>query len=297
MVRDTDEALLARLHALKSSNVSFDKSATHQENPDSDDLEARFRAFGISPSATESSTVPKVDHIDESEQSIEELLSELGPEDQWHVEHDESVQVRELIREAQEAVLHSKAGEDHDGDARPTLGDQTPREDLSDRVGNDAAKGPKRSIDEVDDKEAAAIIQQLLDESKHEELETATAEPNRSEERPSPQETSSLLELPSAPDDLPSSPPQEPDIVDALALPSVPTAAPQRKSLATKSKLPKYTDEQIDTWCIICNDNATVRCLGCDGDLYCANCWKEGHVGPGVGMEERTHRWVKYIRQ
>jgi hypothetical protein len=56
----------------------------------------------------------------------------------------------------------------------------------------------------------------------------------------------------------------------------------------------KYTNEEIETWCIICQDDATVECVGCDGDLYCAKCWKEGHIGPDVGWEERRHEWLKY---
>lgn len=28
----------------------------------------------------------------------------------------------------------------------------------------------------------------------------------------------------------------------------------------------------------ICNKDAAVRCKGCDGDLYCRQCWAEGHM-------------------
>lgn len=30
-------------------------------------------------------------------------------------------------------------------------------------------------------------------------------------------------------------------------------------------------------WCIICNENACIKCFGCDGSLYCDACFKQGH--------------------
>ncbi len=43
-------------------------------------------------------------------------------------------------------------------------------------------------------------------------------------------------------------------------------------------------------WCEICNDDAQLRCLGCDKDLYCRRCWKETHKD----SELKQHRIENY---
>lgn len=43
-------------------------------------------------------------------------------------------------------------------------------------------------------------------------------------------------------------------------------------------------------WCCICNEDAILRCLDCDGDLYCKRCFREGHED--FGME--THKIKPY---
>jgi hypothetical protein len=85
--------------------------------------------------------------------------------------------------------------------------------------------------------------------------------------------------------------------VDSFGLPSAPSFNPDtRPSPGTQSSYKKvgYTDEDQKTWCIVCLDDATIRCVGCDNDVYCARCWKDMHVGPSAGWDERGHQWVKF---
>ncbi|KAL2154996.1 hypothetical protein VTH82DRAFT_3672 [Thermothelomyces myriococcoides] len=93
--------------------------------------------------------------------------------------------------------------------------------------------------------------------------------------------------------------------LDELGLPSAPTFRPQDrhgncssvpvgKSLLRPSR---YADEDQKTWCIVCLEDAAIRCIGCDNDVYCARCWKEMHVGPSAGYDERGHQWVKFERR
>lgn len=84
--------------------------------------------------------------------------------------------------------------------------------------------------------------------------------------------------------------------LDPFGLPVAPTFQPADRS--KKNKVAGYTDEDQKTWCIVCLDDATIRCVGCDdGDVYCARCWREMHLGPAAGWDERGHQWVKFVRR
>jgi hypothetical protein len=43
-------------------------------------------------------------------------------------------------------------------------------------------------------------------------------------------------------------------------------------------------------WCCICNEDATLRCPGCAGDLFCHRCFKEGHDV----CDMKEHKPIKY---
>ena len=46
-------------------------------------------------------------------------------------------------------------------------------------------------------------------------------------------------------------------------------------------------------WCIICNEDASLRCTQCDGDLYCSRCFKECHLDEDI----RDHKATEYSKK
>ncbi|KAI0097897.1 hypothetical protein GGR51DRAFT_539533 [Nemania sp. FL0031] len=93
---------------------------------------------------------------------------------------------------------------------------------------------------------------------------------------------------------LPSAPT---DAVDSLGLPQAPTFAPADRPVPGLVKRTGLTDEDEKTWCVVCLEDGAVHCLGCEaGDnVYCARCWKEMHVGPQAGYDERGHKWETFV--
>lgn len=63
--------------------------------------------------------------------------------------------------------------------------------------------------------------------------------------------------------------------LEEVNLPNVPVDEDEQELLAG---LPKPTAETEELpWCTICNEDAIVRCKGCDGELFCRTCFKEVH--------------------
>ncbi|KAK4680874.1 hypothetical protein QC764_102590 [Podospora pseudoanserina] len=169
--------------------------------------------------------------------------------------------------------------------------------------------------DNSDGEQMTAAVDKILSQTQDE----LTLSPNPTEPEDSgntqPNNTDNTLNLPTVPTALqdPAPDPFEDEIssrlaalrgigpVDPFGLPAAPTFSPEERERSTPTKKPplggreeKYSDEDAKTWCVVCLDDGTIKCVGCDDDLYCDRCWREMHVGPRAGYDERGHQWVKW---
>jgi hypothetical protein len=263
------------------------------------------------------------------DQTLEELLKDLGPEEQWKLEPEDPVEVRRVLEEARSTMAKPGKGREEEGkDERGKVGEEYLTRDLDMSVFTSEVEEPGDGEEEEEEgaeglegesREVRDIVRRLMDEVA---VEGDDDNDHKSgNEKDDSEDTSASFSLPSAPSTQPLPPtkedtdfthdittrlaalstsnsplnlPSAPNtITDSMGFPSAPTFKPSSKpTVELKKKV--FSDEEIDSWCIICQDDATVKCLGCGGDLYCAGCWKEGHMGPDVGYEEKMHKWTKF---
>ena len=291
---DDDDALLARLNNLKQSSVSFGSfngllssagARTLDDTPE--DLIARFERLHSQRAFDSHERISSSNVINDSESgqpspTIEELLAQLGPEEQYTLSSADLTEADELLAEAKRTLSDKDAS--------------TPKPERRSSAGSlDGSPGGPTQATKSEQNEAIeteATLQHILDEVKLEQQQesVSTVFSSQSDKVPAtaaaaPPDSFASLVFPSIPDlPLPTS-----------ALPSAPTVAPStRKPI---SKFPGFSDQEINSWCIICCANATVKCFGCDGDLYCWGCWREGHVGDSVGLEEKSHVWERVVKR
>ncbi|KAJ4557817.1 hypothetical protein HRR78_001492 [Exophiala dermatitidis] len=292
------------------------------------DLVTRWKSLGGNPATREDPiTESSPDETDE-DKMLDELLADVGSGETWHVATSEEEQIASLLQSAKSALADASQGQ-LTGEEQTSQGDseaRIPAIDISffqpepeeeEKWGRDegSSGAPLKSRIALDG-EAEELLEKILDEVRHEppDPDITQSETEQDVHPPeadpsskfSAEPTSSISDLPSTPSKLPE--PVEPkaesnideDLVSrfaGLSLPSVPTTIQSVTAGKPSAKTNVgYTDEEIDTWCIICNDDATLRCMGCDGDLYCTNCWMEGHRGEDAGLEERSHKAIQYVK-
>ncbi|KAL9101499.1 MAG: hypothetical protein Q9163_003247 [Psora crenata] len=291
-----DKALLARFNALKPSTPNPNAlPVMHPESEDTpEDLIARFRRFQGG-KAHQQETAASLESLAVDDQpaspTIQELLAEIGPEDGYIIDQSEIKDAEALLVEARAAVSSQEAngenpipvaarGEEEE-EAKTTM--------LPEPLNEDAGE----------DAEAAAALQRILDEAgedaggrpldpppacsdAHAQVATPASAP--------PQNSFASSEFPSVPD----------IALDSLAMPSTPTDDPTAREAKLRSKKPvggaAGDEDRVDSWCIICYTDASVQCFGCDKDLYCWGCWREGHTGESAGFEEKKHVWGRWSR-
>lgn len=376
----SDDALLARLNALKKSSISFNTSPSSSVVSPSpkpiphDDLAARFARLGSAspssspkPSRTTSSAdvgAPVIapgapSYLEgiaegvgrgeteanvEDERSLEELLAELGPRQDWDMQREDEKDVGKMLRDIR-AVLPEVQKSRQEGQTQQGKGE---KEDLTDwenievdigSAGVNIGRGEQRKDDDgseegdtekkpTEDDEADDIIARVMAELEiskkydppspppEDDKDSDSGDQRDGEQKQKPEASGAgqgELSLPSVPTSLPQDDFDRTQAIedaltarlaaltsssrtDPLGLPSAPSFSPTKKPPKIQSNLAKKLDEEIETWCIICNEDATLRCLGCDGDLYCRKCWMEGHRGESAGFEERRHRAVEFVK-
>ena len=267
-----------------------------------------------------------------NDKTVEELLAELRSDDEWALRKDEDIEINALLKDAKGALRDGTPKEEDTAasaaahkDTGAARADSTPAHavDLSafqpeSDSDTSAPPSPNSQPKTLDlDTEAELTLQRLLDEIALDPTPStlasqAAGEPEREPDHdldldpPPPYHAGSCLD--EAVDDALArrfaslSVPQthtnttdEED--DGLNLPSVPTTirANAQTSNSTAKAAPAPPDE-TETWCIICLADAQVKCVGCDGELYCTKCWMEGHRGDDAGFEERGHRAVAFVK-
>ncbi|KAF4450924.1 Zinc finger FYVE domain-containing protein 19 [Fusarium austroafricanum] len=336
MPNELDKSLLDRLNALRGNNAGQEKPASteikvdlieRKKAPTRDDtLAARLKSLrdrGDEPSPAPKSTqsaktpqqpakptpqaekAPKKDspalenEEDESmfqtdDQTLEELLGDVEPEESFQAEPDDA-QVKALLEQLADSIPQ-------DGKDDKDKKDQDSDDSDGEAMNKDVDEVIARFRDEVEVEAALA--------------KTKTPDPESESEPEQINTKTSDIALPDVPSDLADIPASNragstdiddltarlaalrapsPD-EDSLALPSVPTSKPSGQPVNRLTSRTNYTDDDVDSWCTVCLEDATVRCPECDDDVYCTRCWYEMHRGPQAGFDERSHKAVQFTK-
>ncbi|CAI0653523.1 unnamed protein product [Colletotrichum noveboracense] len=266
--------------------------------------------------------------LETDDQTLEDLLSDedLGSQEQWNFDpKDESAKVNALLEELSKASPAQQAPDSTDdgnvgGKAR----------DADDSDGEEMTKEVETLLSQaLDDARLNTQPEDVPDPpSKHQGAADEAGEDQQGDGDPGfslPSVPSTIaapksdkvdddgslpgLSLPSVPSGQPNHEDLDDDLAARMAalgglgapseggmgLPSVPTFQPADRAVKRLTSKAGYTDEDADTWCTVCLEDATLQCLGCE-DVYCARCWHEMHIGPAAAFDDRTHKAVRFVK-
>lgn len=294
-----EDKLADRLQRLRSGTVVASRTTPASSVKPS--RPANFASQAVD-AAAEASDPIRDWQQDTDEQSLDDLLDELNIERQWKLNSEDSSHVQALLQEAKSVLQPSSEGQSTTGE-----NDSSVKATSLSRRGRGHVKDNEEFEDREDENLADDYVARLLSE-----LATEVQSGAHEDDSETPPLRSGNLDLPSTPtSNLNGSDPNPPSYEDSelesrfsklgFDLPSAPTTTPavaKPKVVAkfqTRSNLPTYNDDDIESWCCICNEDGEVRCKGCDDDIYCNRCWRDGH-GSGPG-QERGHRAVQFVRK
>ncbi|EFX04514.1 hypothetical protein CMQ_1442 [Grosmannia clavigera kw1407] len=324
-----DRSLLDRLNALKPSGVVLDRpSQTAADAPEAraDALAARLRLLrqhsepqadgkrqvvsNADPSSPLPPTAPSAvqGHHDEDDDPL--LFSDERALNDFLLDDEDDDNGSFVLLPDVPRQLSQDADDADDADDEKKVADLLGSLAGPGAEGSQAQPSSRRSdeSDESDgdnmDREVRRVVSQARDEARAD-----AGEPDDSSDLQLPAVPTELVDRPErdAADDIAerlaalrglSGPDAGLGHTDAFGLPSAPTFRPgdDRKKPGSSSSRFGYTEEDRRSWCVVCLEDAAVRCLGCDDDPYCARCWREMHVGPAAGFDERGHKRVPLSR-
>ncbi|KAH8173817.1 hypothetical protein LIA77_05236 [Sarocladium implicatum] len=307
-----EDALAARLKSLRSQDSSpHTTTPTRSSRAPAPALVNRQPSFQAPTEKTRDEDVD--DAFQTDDKTLEDLLSDVGEGENSFavgVAEPDDAKVKALLEELADSIPQD---EEEEGKKRRTRGADEDEEEDDD----DDSDGEKmgKEVDDVmaryrDEVEMDRALGHDDEEKKEEEDESHGGLRQSVEDDPG-----ATLDLPSVPPDSTSSLPSVPSDINSLTtrlaalrtpsspssadpstlLPSVPTSKPSKQPNRLTSRT-NYTDEDADSWCTVCLEDATLRCIGCDEDVYCTRCWREMHVGERAGFDERGHRAVQFTR-
>ncbi|KAM0331205.1 hypothetical protein ACHAPQ_006055 [Fusarium lateritium] len=330
MPNDLDKSLLERLNALRGNSAGPEKPASTEINIDlierkktptrEDTLAARLKSLRergdepspqapkpthqpqkpkSQPSKASKESVKLEDDEDDSmfqtdDQTLEELLGDVKPEEGFQTEPDDA-QVKALLEELADSIPKD-----------------TDKKDKKDQHDSDDSDGEamNKDVDEIiarfrDEAEVEAALEKTRTPEPESESEPEQSEPSKTSDLALPDVPSDLADIPSSNraasadiDDITArlAALRAPSPEDSLALPSVPTSKPSGQPVKRLTTRTNYTDNDVESWCTVCLEDATLRCPGCDDDVYCTRCWYEMHRGPQAGFDEMSHKAVQFMK-